>query len=243
MMEDYKKKAYKKYISTRLGDEYSGIDKEFELYYRYFKKNYSRFLPSDKRSRILDIGCGMGHFLYFLQQEGYENAIGIDLSEENVNFCKAKGINIIKADAFEFLKKNNEYFECIVMNDVLEHFKKEEIIEILTLIKNNLHREGTFICKTINSSNPLTGSIGRYIDFTHEVGFTEDSLNQVLKIAKFKQVEIYPQDIYILKNPIINLLAKTAAFILYKVFYVLFLLHGIKTTHIFTKMIIGVARK
>lgn len=242
-MTDYRKETYKKFISTHFKRAHPGNREEFEIFLRYFKKNYSRFLPKDRNASILDIGCGMGHFLYFLQQEAYKNVVGIDLSEENVNFCKSRGFEIIKIDAFEFLEKNRKYFDCIVMNDVIEHFKKEEILRILYLIEENLSRKGIFICKTGNASDPLTGSRTRHIDFTHEVGFTEESLSQILEVSGFKQVKIYPQDIYVLKNPIVNLLAKVFAFILHKIFRFFFLLQGAKTTHIFTKDIIGVARK
>ena len=242
-MEDYRRRTYKKYISTHFKRSHAGTKEEFELFRRYFQKNHKRFLPSDKNAKILDIGCGMGHFLYFLQQEAYCNVLGVDLSEENINFCKGKGFNVIKVDAFKFLEREIQDFDCIVMNDIIEHLKKEEILKILNLIKENLSEKGTFICKTKNASNPLTTSHSRYVDLTHEVLFTEESLIQVLMIAGFRQVKIYPQDIYVLKNPIVNILAKIAAFILHKIFHLLFLLHGVESIHIFTKDIIGVAKK
>jgi len=39
-------------------------------------------LPIDKKARILDIGCGLGSFMIFLKNEGYENVYGIDISDE-----------------------------------------------------------------------------------------------------------------------------------------------------------------
>jgi len=242
-MESYREKIYKKFVSTLFKEIHPATGAEFELYRRYFRKNYQKFMPKDKNAPILDIGCGMGHFLYFLQQEGHTNILGIDVSGECVDFCKSKAFNVIKADIFEFLESNKQKFECIIMNDILEHLKKEEIVKVLDLIRANLKEGGTFVCKVPNSSNPITGSRTRYKDFTHEVGFTEESLRQILMILGFKQVKIYPQDIYVLKNPVVNILAKIFVFLLHKMFRFMFLIQGAETTRIFTKSIIGVARK
>lgn len=92
-------------------------------------------------------------------------------------------------------------------------------------------------------ANPITGIRSRYVDFTHEIGFTEESLSQVLRLVGFQDVKVYPQDIYVLKNPIINFVAKATAMILHKIFFILFLLHGATSTRIFTKTIIAVGSK
>lgn len=79
-----KEQIYDKYITTHFGTIHEKEAGEFETYYKYFKKNYLKHLPESKESKILDIGCGMGHFLYFLEKEGYKNYLGIDISKENI---------------------------------------------------------------------------------------------------------------------------------------------------------------
>jgi len=41
-------------------------------------------LPEDKKAKIIDLGCGNGGFVYWLQQIGYQNAEGIDISAEQI---------------------------------------------------------------------------------------------------------------------------------------------------------------
>lgn len=157
-----------------------------------YKRNYSRFLPDNKQARVLDIGCGMGQFLAFMGQEGYENILGVDISLEAINFCLEKGINKVEFidNLEEFLNKSPMY-DLIVLNDVIEHIPKEQIIAILEKIYEKLNFCGRIIVKTGNMSS-IIGSNMRYIDFSHEIGFTEYSLLQVLKVCDFKGTVIYP---------------------------------------------------
>jgi 2-polyprenyl-3-methyl-5-hydroxy-6-metoxy-1,4-benzoquinol methylase len=237
-----KKNFYSRYISTHFGKIHSD-SQEFAVHYRYFRKNYSIHLPSDRNAKILDLGCGMGHFLNFLEQEGYKNYIGIDISDENITFCRKRNFNVALADISEFLTKTNETYDAVVMNDIIEHFEKSEIIIILEAIFKVLHSNGSLIIKTPNAANPIMAPSSRYYDFTHELIFTEESMSQVLRIAGFSQICIYPQDLYIFYYNPLNYLAKAFNFLMNGIFRILFRFYGRKTTKIFTKNLIAVAIK
>jgi hypothetical protein len=129
------------------------------------------------------------------------------------------------------------------MNDVLEHFDKREVLQFLGLAYKKLSPHGRLILKVPNGANPILAGSSRYIDFTHELLFTEESLSQVLRISGFKNIRIYAQDLYVFsKNPL-NYLAKFMNFILNGSFRLLFRFYGRKTTKIFTKCLIAVAVK
>lgn len=239
-----KEKIYKNYISTSFDKAHpKDSKKDLNIQYRYFKKNYLKYLPSDKRARILDLGCGMGHFLYFLKRQGYKDFLGVDSSEQEIHYCKDKGYPVEKDDIFAFLDKDIEKFDAVIFNDVIEHLTKEQILNILAKIYKSLRTNGVLLIKTINMANFITASGGRYIDITHEIGFTEESLRQVCLLSGFKNVKIKGTDIYIFYLNPLNYLAKFAAFILSKLFRILFLLYGRKTSHISTKDILAVCKK
>lgn len=200
-------------------------------------------MPGNTGARVLEIGCGMGHFLYYLEKRGYVNYLGIDLSRENIEFCQDKQFRAEQRDVFKFLEDNIDLFDAIIINDVLEHFRKEEIFALLDLISKNLSTNGTLIAKVPNSANPIVGNSSRYLDFTHETSFTEESMSQILKVSGFNNVSIHPQNIYIFYFNPVNYLAKAFAWTTFKMFRALFLLYGRKSTKIFTKDIIAVARK
>ncbi len=242
MKTDDKKKLYSRYISTHFGKIHDN-DNDFSLHYRYFRKNYLKHLPADKNAKIVDLGCGMGHFLNFLVKEKYCNYTGIDASEENIDFCRKNNFNAVLGDIFEFLKDTKETYDVIVLNDIIEHLEKSEIILLLQLIFKALHHDGCLIIKTPNASNPIMASSSRYYDFTHELIFTEESMSQVLRITGFSRISVYPQDLYIFYYNPLNYLAIVSNFLLNGIFRVLFMFYGRKTTKIFTKNFIAVAIK
>lgn len=74
-------------------------------------------LPST-RPRTLDAGCGTGHNLAELARRG--PAVGVDLSEEALRFCRARGVAAARATALA-LPFPTETFDCVTSFDVLYH--------------------------------------------------------------------------------------------------------------------------
>jgi len=238
-----KTKIYSKYISTHFGKIHLNTQ-DYGIQYTYFRKNYLKHLPKDLHAKILDIGCGMGHFLNFLSVEGYTNSLGIDISEENIEFCKKNNFNVRQADVFSFLKEaSDNTYDTIIMNDLIEHLEKQEVLNLLHLIREKLNHGGLLIIKAPNASNPFMAPSSRYLDFTHELLFTEESLSQVLKICGYYKVTIYPQDLYVYNYNPLNYLAKLLNFTLNGLLRLIFYFYARKTTKIFTKNIIAVAAK
>lgn len=233
-------KDYDNYIGSHFG--YVHQD-DYVLMGKYFRKNYRDFICATS-DRILDVGCGMGHFLFFLKELGCNNVTGIDVSQECINFClrtklgTAKNLQVI--DLVSYLSKGKAGFDLIVMNDIIEHLPKDEIVKNLKIARGGLAEDGKLVVKVVNSANPITGAASRYVDFTHTVGFTEESLAQVLRLAGFSCVEIRAQDIWVF-NPVVNAIGKSCQSLLNGLFRLLTLLYGRRSTKIFTKDIIAVA--
>jgi len=164
-----------------------GID----MYLREFELNYSGFLPADKGTGILDIGCGMGHFIRFLKVKGYTNVKGVDVSREAVDYCKEnkiEGVSLID-DLEDFLVKSANGYDAIILKSVIAHFKREDTISNLRLIRGALKDGGSLLVETFNVS-VFSGLFAMCDDFTHKAGFTEESLLQVLKEAGFSNIKI-----------------------------------------------------
>jgi 2-polyprenyl-3-methyl-5-hydroxy-6-metoxy-1,4-benzoquinol methylase len=53
----------------------------------------ARYLPQDRASRIVDLGCGHGTFLYFLSRAGYTRIAGIDTSQQQIDLAHRLGIS------------------------------------------------------------------------------------------------------------------------------------------------------
>ena len=113
---------------------------------------------------------------------------------------------------------------------------------MLDRISNVLIEGGIVFIKTPNMANPFVNTAGRYLDITHEVGFTEASMRQVLKATGFNDIKVVGTDIYVL-NPIISVLAKIISKILNIFWYILSALYGRTSLRIFEKDILAIAYK
>lgn len=181
---------FDKYFKAIFSKANNFSEKEFELHNESFMLNYKPYLPGNKMSKILDVACGCGHFLNYLKKSGYTTYLGIDISPEQVDFCK-KNVNqrVELADVFDYLKDKYDEYDVIVANDFIEHLPKKKVVEFLYLVNKCLKINGLFIAKTPNMGNPFS-LYSRYLDFTHEVGFTEKSLFQILHTTNFTNVNI-----------------------------------------------------
>ena len=54
---------------------------------------FSRLLLTDKKSKILEIGCGAGQLLYYFKSNGYTNIEGVDIGEHQIRLVKDMGID------------------------------------------------------------------------------------------------------------------------------------------------------
>lgn len=236
-----KRGEFDNYLNSRFERANKG---EIERYFYEFDRNYSNFLPANKEALILDIGCGMGQFIKYLREKGYINVIGIEIGQEAVDYCKKNNIeNINKIDNInEFINNNVNKFDLIILKSVIAHFKREDVILNLQLIRNALKDGGAIIVETFNMS-VFTGVFALYDDYTHKLGFNEESLYQVLYESGFNDIKIYGNKYKVrgIKSLLWIILRKIWFFIL-NVIYIIE--RGIgDNPKIFSKLLIAAAKK
>ena len=164
-----------------------------KYYLDFYEKLYSEYLPKDKNADILEIGCGFGWFLYYLDKKNYKNITGIDFDFHKLDIVKRFGIKKVeKADAFDFLRNKKKPYDLIILTCVLEHISRDKLHDFLTLIYKNLKKGGKIVVTVPNMEFPLNLRM-RYIDFTHQSGFTVNSLLHVLYYANFNNLRLKEQ--------------------------------------------------
>jgi len=80
-------------------------------------------LDLEDKDRVLEIGCGLGVLLNKLPAE---NKVGIEINDFAVEECVKRGLSVVKADAEEELPFRDSSFDVVIMNSVIEHFRKPE---------------------------------------------------------------------------------------------------------------------
>ena len=78
---------------------------------------------TDRRPRILDVGCGTGANLLMLSQ--YGEAEGVDVSEDALAFCRARGLDRVRLGAAEELPYEDGTFDLVTALDVVEHMDND----------------------------------------------------------------------------------------------------------------------
>jgi glycosyltransferase involved in cell wall biosynthesis/2-polyprenyl-3-methyl-5-hydroxy-6-metoxy-1,4-benzoquinol methylase len=197
-------------------------------------------LPSDRQSRCLEIGIGNGHLLQYLVEQRYAAVTGIDncpaLIENAARHLGERVDLACVADTADYLEEHPETFDCICMIDVLEHFTFDEGHRILREARRALRSGGRILLRTPNMAN-LLGAYSRWIDLTHKSAYTEWSLNEMLEVAGFTDVQIHePSRFGTPKRALMNLVNR-------KLHRFVYWLHDRKMPNTFSKNLMATAKR
>lgn len=157
----------------------------------YYGKNYHRFLASLPRaSSVLEVGCGSGGLLGWLRDEGFTTVHGVDASPGDVEFANAHlGAGTVSCDdAIRFLEANPNEYDLVIAKALLEHLPKDQLLRMVSALSDGL-RAGGMVLVDVPNMDWLVAGHERYMDLTHEVGFTRESLAALMRL-EFAECEI-----------------------------------------------------
>lgn len=187
----YTEDVYGRYLTTAYSHRSDLSDEGLARGTNAYERDFGSYLPDDPEAQILEIGCGNGSFLQLCVEKGLPNARGVEISPELVDFCRSRGLeNVIHAEALEFLRETPDLFHLIALFDVLEHLPKSRALEVMKTASKRLHPGGRLLVRVPNMSNPLNIQ-ARYGDFTHEVGYSKESLEQLLRVCGLEIESVY----------------------------------------------------
>jgi SAM-dependent methyltransferase len=192
MSDKYRFRVYGEYLRVMKHPIVNDTSEGFQPRKCYFNKLIREHFPNNRKSMILDMGCGHGTLIHFARKLGYENIRGVDISPQQVAVSMGLFVEgIEQGDVMETLVKElDESFDCVVAFDLIEHFNRDELIQLTDSVHRVLRPNGRWIIHTPNAESPF-GMRMRYWDITHELAFTRTSLSQVLLSAGFSQVNCY----------------------------------------------------
>lgn len=193
MKAQYRDLLFSNYHKTHLSHiDSEDIQPKVEWFNKYVRLNYLPYFQGYPRSgiQVLEIGCNKGFLIAALASLGFQGLKGIDLSPDDIEVAKrlVPEAELLCADAESYLERETETYDFIILKAVLEHISKENVVSFLLKIRNALKENGIIIIDVPNM-DWLMAQHERYMDFTHEVGFTRESLAQVLRNV-FREVQI-----------------------------------------------------
>lgn len=80
-------------------------------------------------SRVLDLGCGDGALLAYLQENRKCMGYGIEIDDTNVHACVKRGVNVIQLNLDEGLALfDDASFDVVLQIDTLQHLRNAEVM-------------------------------------------------------------------------------------------------------------------
>ena len=187
-MTQFRQALYSRYLSTFKND--GTWERKRAIIHNWCEKNLQPFLEKlSKQSRILELGCGEGQVLDFLNKQGFSSVEGVDTSEEQVMAAERYGLEVYHSDVFDFLQASQQAYDLVLAIDFVEHFTRQELFQLLYGIKEILNKGGHLILRTPNGQGIFAGQI-IYGDLTHMTILTPQSLRQILRFTGFEIVSI-----------------------------------------------------
>ncbi len=168
-----------------------------KVYYTDQREEMISFIPPTCQ-HILEVGCGEGNFGKLLKDERKVEVWGIELSEAAAKVAETKLDRAFGGDFyFNYSKLPKSYFDCVVFNDVLEHFTDPE--GVLTLCTEILDSGGYIVCSIPNVryirnlyevliQKDWEYKAGGILDRTHYRFFTEKSIIRMFTKTGYKVI-------------------------------------------------------
>ena len=160
----------------------------------------------NKKSKILDIGCGRGKIFGFLSRKLKlsNKPIGIDpVTHKDVD----KSIEFINKDVFEFFKSNHDKYDLIMIKQTLHFFNKIKRKKLIKICKDHLKKNGVlliFSLITLNNEIPCFSIMKKKL----KRGLKRDSimLRHASKMLKNSQIDKFKFKVSIPKKKYVQML-------------------------------------
>ena len=113
-------------------------------YILQFNKFLKKQIKINKKTVILDIGCGRGNIISNLESKNkfYKKPIGIDILKNN---DIKKNIIFKQIDAINYLKDTKDLFDLILIKQTIHFFKKKKIKNLIEYAKKRLNKKGKIL--------------------------------------------------------------------------------------------------
>ncbi len=170
---------YKYYSPTGISNYLSPVTK---LSYERLLAGFEKYR---KNNRLIDVGCGAGHFMQCAAEKDWR-ADGTEISDEAIEIARGKRQNIIKGDIAS-LDLEKEKYDVATLFELMEHaVNPEGIIKKLSYII----RPGGLVYMTTPNYNSITrrllGNRWGIFHKEHIFYFTPNKLKEILNKHGFR---------------------------------------------------------
>jgi 2-polyprenyl-3-methyl-5-hydroxy-6-metoxy-1,4-benzoquinol methylase len=147
----------------------------------------------DSRGRILDVGCGNGHFLGVVRRLGWLG-YGVEIDTIAAAAARGRGCEILGSQLGDLSHSYDQFFDVITLSHVIEHL--HDPVSALRHCRRLLKQGGYVWIETPNTDSvgyEIYGGYWRGLEPPrHLVLFNSRSLRSCLQRAGFERIRILP---------------------------------------------------
>lgn len=160
---------------------------------REFGRNLWRPGEFQPGHRVLELGCGVGLFLAYLERMGVKEFVGVEMDAKARDFMPPSIAERVVTSSFEayFDLPAGRPFDRIVLLDVFEHFDPGEGVALLRRLAQRLRPGGQVLLRVPNMASPW-GLQYQYNDLTHKGFYAPGNLGQLALAAGYECVATLP---------------------------------------------------
>jgi 2-polyprenyl-3-methyl-5-hydroxy-6-metoxy-1,4-benzoquinol methylase len=158
-------------------------------------------IKKSKDLKVLEVGAAYGETLFYLKQKGIAaEVVAVDLFEDSNNKQNYKPLDTFIFGNIEEIElpQYNNYFDLILLPDVLEHLVEPK--KVLSKVKNYLKEDGKIIVsmpnirhysalKKIFFKGDFSYEESGIFDYTHMRFYCRKNIKELLETSGFKVVK------------------------------------------------------
>jgi SAM-dependent methyltransferase len=142
------------------------------------------------RGRVLDLGSGRGTFLELMREQGV-GAYGVDLDARMIAIARAKGLDVIEADAVQHLRDlPDASVDGLYARHLAEHVLPGELVAILRECRRVLAPGSPVVFVTPNPATLTVGAHTFWLDPGHLRPIPAELFRFYLEVEGYREVEL-----------------------------------------------------
>ena len=155
------------------------------------------YLPTIEQSPVaqtqrlaLDLGCGRGEWLQLLQQKNWRGC-GVDTNARSIELCRALDLEVVKADAIQYLTEVADgELGAVTAFHLVEHLRFPQVIRLFRHVARSLATGGVLILETPDPANHVVANWTFYLEPSHIARLPSDLLHVVLEFTGFRDIRV-----------------------------------------------------
>ncbi len=161
-----------------------------------YDREFSELTNASPSMSVLEIGCGTGLFLRYLEACEYQEIVGIDMDE---NLADALGdlkrSEVYLDDVTSVLKNKlaNRKFDRIVLLDVAEHLQLDVLVSLMKRLGDHINNDGRLLLRVPNIESPWGLKIF-YGSFDHVTPLSPGRMYELGVMTNWSCEGVFPQE-------------------------------------------------